>query len=162
MWSGSGTHDIDINNESDGGIKSQYWMAYFQDSTGNGCATWEGQGFNEYSHVNFHPEVSGPSPSNGGNNVGVSPDLQVDVSDAEGDDTDVEFYNASGDSSLGTDYSIPDGVLLVKHGLMLMSIQPSILGMLDGIKMMVIQNNLTPTHSLQRRMLHSLMVLLFL
>ena len=109
MWSGSGTHDIEINNESDGGIKSQYWMAYFQDSTGNGCAAWERRGFNEYSHVNFHPEVSGPSPSNGGNNVGVSPDLQVDVSDAEGDYTDVEFYNASGDSSLGTDYSIPDG-----------------------------------------------------
>ena len=109
MWSGSGTHDIDINNESDGGIKSQYWMAYFQDSTGNGCARWDGESFNEYSHVNFHPEVSGPSPSNGGNNVGVSPDLQVDVSDAEGDYTDVEFYNANGDSSLGIDNSIPDG-----------------------------------------------------
>ena len=109
MWSGSGTHDIEINNESDGGIKSQYWMAYFQDSTGNGCARWDGESFNEYSHVNFHPEVSGPSPSNGGNNVGVSPDLQVDVSDAEGDYTDVEFYNANGDSSLGIDNWIPDG-----------------------------------------------------
>jgi len=48
-------------------------------------------------------EPTNPSPSNGTVNVGENPTLSVDVSDNDGDDLTVSFYNASDDSLIDVD-----------------------------------------------------------
>ena len=50
-----------------------------------------------------------PVPANGTTDVGLSPTLNVSVSDPDGDTMNVTFYNASGHSTIGTDTSVPSG-----------------------------------------------------
>jgi len=52
---------------------------------------------------------SNPSPTDGQTGVGTSPTLGVDVSDTDGDSMDVHFYNADGDTLIGTASGIASG-----------------------------------------------------
>lgn len=62
------------------------------------------------SSANTAPTVSNPVPSDGATDVSTSPDLSVDVSDADGDSMSVTFYDASDDSQIGsTQTGISDG-----------------------------------------------------
>ncbi|TXT63969.1 MAG: exported protein of unknown function [Promethearchaeota archaeon] len=80
---------------------------------------WESQGqdpdgsYGVYSRVFFFnspPEITNPSPSNGATNVDLNPTLEVDVSDANGHDLMIYFYDNSSDNPnlLGMD-NIMDG-----------------------------------------------------
>ncbi|MBS3817851.1 MAG: hypothetical protein KGY76_09860, partial [Candidatus Thermoplasmatota archaeon] len=53
--------------------------------------------------------LSNPSPSDGATGVRTNPTLEVDVSDPDGDDMDVSFYDASNDNLIGTDSSVSSG-----------------------------------------------------
>jgi hypothetical protein len=50
-----------------------------------------------------------PSPSDGAEDICLTCPLSVFVSDPDGDSMDVTFYNASDDSVIGTDTSVPSG-----------------------------------------------------
>lgn len=52
---------------------------------------------------------SDSTPENGASNVSINPELSVLVTDPNDDDMDVFFYNASDDSLIGTDFSVPCG-----------------------------------------------------
>jgi len=52
---------------------------------------------------------SNPSPTDGQTGVGTSPTLGVDVSDPDGDSMGVHFYNADGDTLIGTASGIASG-----------------------------------------------------
>jgi len=55
-----------------------------------------------------------PSPGNGANNVDRNPWISVHVSDPDGDDMTVTFYDASDDSIIGTDTCTDDCTASVK------------------------------------------------
>ena len=50
-----------------------------------------------------------PVPRNNSQDVELNPSLSVDVFDSDGDTMDVSFYNASDDSLIGLDKSVPSG-----------------------------------------------------
>jgi len=50
-----------------------------------------------------------PVPRNNSQDIGLSPSLCVDVIDPDGDTMDVSFYDASDDSLIGLDKSVPSG-----------------------------------------------------
>jgi len=52
---------------------------------------------------------SNPSPSDGATDVNLNPTLSVYVSDYDGDNMDVTFYDASDDNVIDIDYNVPDG-----------------------------------------------------
>jgi hypothetical protein len=64
----------------------------------------------EISSTNSAPNnPANPNPSDTQDTVGLSPNLEVDVSDPDGDSMDVTFYDASDDSIIGTDNSVASG-----------------------------------------------------
>ncbi len=54
-------------------------------------------------------QPSNPSPEDGASDIGTSPTLSVDVSDADGDTMNVTFYDALDDSIIDTANDIADG-----------------------------------------------------
>ena len=54
-------------------------------------------------------KLANPSPEDGAENVDINPDLSVDVTDPDGDNMDVRFYNASDDSLINTDNDVNSG-----------------------------------------------------
>ena len=62
------------------------------------------------SEDNTAPDApSNPNPSDGATGVSVDPTLSVDVSDPDGDTMDVNFYDASDDSLIGSETGVSSG-----------------------------------------------------
>ncbi|TFF89389.1 MAG: hypothetical protein EU549_00805, partial [Promethearchaeota archaeon] len=60
--------------------------------------------------INAPPDSpTNPIPQNSATGISTNPMLSVDVSDPDGDEMDVSFYDASDDNLIGTDLNIPDG-----------------------------------------------------
>jgi len=82
-----------------------YWIITAKDPSGatNSSAEWSFT--TESAPNNQAPSISNPSPANGATNVSVNPTLSVYVSDQNGGNVYVFFYNAS-------DHSQIDGMLV--------------------------------------------------
>lgn len=98
------------------GIGSPSWNFYLSGGTGGyaldggGTDAKNGNRGVLTKDYNAAPDApSNPSPYNGESNVGTSPTLSVDVSDPNGDNMDVMFYNANNGNLIGTDYSVCSG-----------------------------------------------------
>ena len=77
------------------------WYARSGDGlSGIQSATWS---FTTHFVENYLPQVTNPTPNDGATGIGDDPTLSVDVSDVDGDDVTVLFYNYSDDSLIGSD-----------------------------------------------------------
>ena len=93
---GSGTASIDWSGLSEG--TDYKWYAIADDGSLSTKSS------NYLLTTNFAPEKpSKPLPTDGATGVSINPTLSVDVSDSDGEDLTVTFYNASDNSILGTD-----------------------------------------------------------
>ncbi len=54
-----------------------------------------------------------PVPSNGSSKVGLNPTLSVDISDPDGDDMSLKFYNAEDDSLIGSKSDVTNGTISI-------------------------------------------------
>ncbi len=82
------------------------WYAVANDSYGETTSsTWS------FSTPSNDPPVepTGPVPSNGSEGVSLSPLLEVTVADPDGNNMTVEFYDASDDTIIDTNYDISNG-----------------------------------------------------
>jgi len=77
------------------------WYAVVSDSEfENKSSTWS---FTTQAEMNHPPEKpTNPSPSDGSTDLSTSPTVSVLVSDPDGDNMDVTFYDANDDSVIGT------------------------------------------------------------
>lgn len=108
-WSGNSERAITTRTTS-GPIQEAEWLCWARDDSGSDWA-WASQAGCSYTNddVNQAPEASNPSPANGATGVSRSPSLSVDVSDSDGDDVDVQFYDASTDNRIDIVYNTPNG-----------------------------------------------------
>jgi len=77
--------------------------------SGDNLGTW---GFDDVrvDSTNSPPiDPTNPSPDNNEDTVELEPELTIDVSDPDGDDMDVTFYDASDDSVIGADNGVLSG-----------------------------------------------------
>ncbi|MBD3192984.1 MAG: PQQ-binding-like beta-propeller repeat protein [Candidatus Heimdallarchaeota archaeon] len=84
--------------------------------TGFGDASWMNKmDFNMYGDPQIdywgsnQPDATNPAPSDGANVVSLTQTLSVDVSDPDGSNLMVSFYDASDNSLIGMDLDVPDG-----------------------------------------------------
>jgi photosystem II stability/assembly factor-like uncharacterized protein len=69
-------------------------------------ATWS---FTTGAENNAPLEPINPIPSDDATGVGINPTLSVEVNDPDADSLTVRFYDASDNSLIGTDFSVPSG-----------------------------------------------------
>jgi len=74
-----------------------------------GSGYWQGIVPSEPGPNQAPYEPSGPLPEDGATNVSIPVTLSVLVSDPDGDNMDVTFYDASDSSEIGTDTSVDSG-----------------------------------------------------
>ena len=107
--------DISVTNNTNASVTwsgltqltTYNWYAKADDGTDtNTSSTW---GFTT-ENVNDPPNTpSNPNPSDDETGVSSDVNIEVDVSDPDGDTMDVTFYDASDDSVIGTDTNVASG-----------------------------------------------------
>ncbi|MBY8984166.1 MAG: hypothetical protein KGD65_03785 [Candidatus Lokiarchaeota archaeon] len=95
ILAGSGTASVTWSGLSQGTTYSWYATADDGLST-NQSATWS------FTTIHVPNEPTNPSPADGALDVSYNPILSVDVSDDDGDDLTITFYDASDDSIIDT------------------------------------------------------------
>ena len=108
-------------NVPSGGTASVQWLALSYQTTYQWYAvandgeydsfssTWSFTTTIQSSGNNPPNPPTNPSPANGETNVGVNPTLSVDVSDPDGDDLTIYFYDDSDDVLIGTLTNVQSG-----------------------------------------------------
>jgi hypothetical protein len=113
---------IDIDNDvPSGGTASVQWLGLSYDTTYHWYAVASDAEYDSPSStwifttmldpgINHPPDKpTNPSPGDGATGVNLNPVLNVDVYDQDGDNLDVEFYNASDDSLIGEVTGVTSG-----------------------------------------------------
>ncbi|MBS3817693.1 MAG: PKD domain-containing protein, partial [Candidatus Thermoplasmatota archaeon] len=103
----NGTTSVTWNDLSTG--TTYDWYAVADDGTNTTrSSTWS------FTTLNNAPAApKDPSPADGAENVITDPTLEVDVSDPDGDEMTVTFYDASDDSQIGENTGVTNGTTSV-------------------------------------------------
>ncbi|KAA0007572.1 MAG: PKD domain-containing protein [Thermoplasmata archaeon] len=105
------------SNQWDNGVVGNYWDNYDDvdrnlDGIGDYPYHISGGGIDHYPTGNFlkpPDKPTDPSPKDGASNVGLTPTLQVKVSDPDSDSLTVYFYRADDDSLIAERHGVPSG-----------------------------------------------------